>query len=391
MCWFSEQVLLLKPWLACCILIAAACSLAVGQTAWYERFSLRGYTQLRYVQTHSLSVPSVWSSGGFTIRRGRLILSGFARDNVFLYIQPDVAASSGTSLNVLQLRDAYFDVFFDSLHTWRVRVGQSKVPFGYENMQSSSLRLPIERAEVFNTASVPGERDLGVFLMWASPAARQLYARLTRNGQKGSGDYGCISLGIYNGQGINRPKINRTPYVQARATYPVEIGNAIIEPAIQAFAGRFTPQVSAGVQSDISIRDERYAVSIAVSSSPIGLLAEYGWGHAPRYVPPSNGGSGYIQSGRIEGGFVTVYATTTVGEYPVLPFARYQILHGGIKSLSDAPMTDLVQGEVGIEWHWNPALELTLEYMMSERRALSTIGQTHQRNEAVWLQLQVNY
>lgn len=105
----------------------------------------------------------MWSSGGFTIRRGRLILSGFARDNVFLYIQPDVAASSGTSLNVLQLRDAYFDVFFDSLHTWRVRVGQSKVPFGYENMQSSSLRLPIERAEVFNTASVPGERDLGVF------------------------------------------------------------------------------------------------------------------------------------------------------------------------------------------------------------------------------------
>lgn len=102
-------------------------------------------------------------------------------------------------------------------------------------------------------------------------------------------------------------------------------------------------------------------------------------------------GSGYIQSGRIEGGFVTVYATTTVGEYPVLPFARYQILHGGIKSLSDAPMTDLVQGEVGIEWHWNPALELTLEYMMSDRRALSTIGQTHQRNEAVWLQLQVNY
>lgn len=126
-------------------------------------FSLRGYTQLRYVQSHNLSSASVWSSGGFTIRRGRLILSGFARDNVFLYIQPDVAASSGTSLNVLQLRDAYFDVFFDSLHTWRVRVGQSKVPFGYENMQSSSLRLPIERAEAFNTASVPGERVLAFF------------------------------------------------------------------------------------------------------------------------------------------------------------------------------------------------------------------------------------
>lgn len=66
---------------------------------------------------------------------------------------------------MLQLRDAYFDVFLDSLHTYRLRVGQSKVPFGYENLQSSSNRLPMERAEALNNASVPGERDLGVFAM----------------------------------------------------------------------------------------------------------------------------------------------------------------------------------------------------------------------------------
>ncbi len=146
-------------------LVAVAVAISIcsarSQSAWYERFSLRGYTQLRYVERHALDAPTAWSSGGFSIRRGRLILSGFVSNDVFLYIQPDFAASNGTVLNVLQLRDAYFDVFLDSLHTYWLRVGQSRVPFGYENMQSSSNRLPMERAEVLNSASVPGERDLG--------------------------------------------------------------------------------------------------------------------------------------------------------------------------------------------------------------------------------------
>lgn len=362
-----------------------------AQTHWWERISLRGYTQIRYAEVQDVSASAPWTSGGFSIRRGRLILSGFATDNVFLYIQPDFAATMGSSLNVMQLRDAYFDVFLDSLRTMRLRIGQSKVPFGYENMQSSSLRLPMERAEVLNTASVPGERDIGVFAMWAPAAAREIYARLTRNGQKGSGDYGCISIGLYNGQGINRPKLNHTPYASARATYPLAIGDAVVEPAVQAFVGRFTPTVSSTVESGSNVRDERYSVSLAVSPSPLGVLAEYAWGHAPRYQPPSNGGGGYVRAGRIEGGFITMYAKTNIAGYAVVPFVRWQSLHGGIKSQTNAPMTDLVQSEAGIEWHISSALELTVEYIDSDRHILDTAGTSHQQLRSVWLQLQVNY
>lgn len=71
---------------AALLLIASG---AFAQSAWYERFTVRGYTQLRYEQVHSLDVPSEWKSNGFSIRRGRLVLSGFITSNVFMYIQPD--------------------------------------------------------------------------------------------------------------------------------------------------------------------------------------------------------------------------------------------------------------------------------------------------------------
>jgi hypothetical protein len=42
---------------------------------------------------------------------------------------------------------------------FRVRVGQSKVLFGFENMQSSQNRLTLDRNDALNSA-VANERDL---------------------------------------------------------------------------------------------------------------------------------------------------------------------------------------------------------------------------------------
>jgi phosphate-selective porin len=66
-------------------------------------------------------------------------------------------------------------------------------------------------------------------------------------------------------------------------------------------------------------------------------------------------------------------------------------MHGGNKSALDAPMTDLAQWEAGVEWQLSRQLELTLEYMQTDRTALSSSGAQRSRNEAVWLQLQINY
>jgi len=69
----------------------------------------------------------------------------------------------------LQMRDLYGDIAVDKDKEFRFRVGQSKVPFGWVNLQSSQNRGPLERPDALNSAA-EGERDVGVFFMWAEPA-----------------------------------------------------------------------------------------------------------------------------------------------------------------------------------------------------------------------------
>jgi len=143
-------------------------------TAWYAKFRIRGYGQVRYnrlletnPQFQCEQCDRSWGeNGGFFIRRARIILQGQIHPQVFMYLQPDFASTAGTTGNIAQLRDWYVDVGIDKANEFRFRVGQSKIPFGYENMQSSSNRLPLDRADGTNSAH-SNERDLGVFFMWA--------------------------------------------------------------------------------------------------------------------------------------------------------------------------------------------------------------------------------
>ena len=60
---------------------------------------------------------------------------------------------------------------------------------------------------------------------------------LVKEGLKGSGDYGVFGLGVYNGQTANKPELNNSPHIVARASYPFEIGNQVIEPGFQGYTG----------------------------------------------------------------------------------------------------------------------------------------------------------
>ncbi|MEY4216882.1 MAG: hypothetical protein RLZZ68_1338, partial [Bacteroidota bacterium] len=129
------------------------------QKKWFEKVQIRGYLQVRYnglFQTNEdLSCEQCDKSWGgdndFFIRRMRLIFFGQLSPRVYFYIQPDFAsAPSSSSLHFGQLRDAYFDIGLDRDNAFRFRIGQSKVPFGFENMQSSQNRLPLDRADAFN-------------------------------------------------------------------------------------------------------------------------------------------------------------------------------------------------------------------------------------------------
>src|SRR3982751_1945262 len=153
--------------------------------AWYDRIGIRGYVQMRYNQEAGGDAKDLRSPGdryigreqGFGIRRARVVISGDVTDKMSIYIQPDFASTpTGSSTgNFAQLRDAYADLWLDKDKTFRIRAGQSKIPYGWEDLQSSQNRLAFDRADALNSA-VRDERDLGVFFYWTPKEIKERYA-----------------------------------------------------------------------------------------------------------------------------------------------------------------------------------------------------------------------
>ncbi|CCW19980.1 hypothetical protein EBBID32_43510 [Sphingobium indicum BiD32] len=227
---------------------AAPAAAPAKSKAWYEKLSLRGYTQMRYnaflsgddtapagmSRLRSVHDSGISDRGSFSLRRVRLVIQGDISDRVSLYLQPDFATAVSNQAGTErregfgQLRDAYADVFLDKAKTVRMRFGQSKVPYGWENMQSSSNRLTLDRSDAINSA-VPGERDLGVVAYYTPPAVQKIWDDLAHDGQKLFGNYGAFGFGVFNGQGINKTEQNRGLMKVALATWPFEIGDQVVE------------------------------------------------------------------------------------------------------------------------------------------------------------------
>jgi hypothetical protein len=364
---------------------------------WYERLAWRGYTQIRYnrlLETNeNLNCAqcdrSIGDRGGFFVRRGRLILFGNVHPRVYVYIQPDFASDAAGLAHYFQLRDAYFDLYLDETRTHRLRFGQSKVPFGFENMQSSSNRIPLDRNDAMNSA-VANERDLGLFYYWTPKDATERFRTLLSSGLKGSGDYGVFGFGLYNGQTANRPEANNSQHAVARITYPWKLASGqFVETALQAYSGRVVPPSrTAGVTGPREFWDERAAATLVVYPQPFGIAAEYGFGRGPEFDPTSNA----IRTQRLEGGFVQLMYRIETDEAVFLPFVRLHSYDGGKKVEQDARSYDVREVEAGVEWTPFTAFELTVQYTSSNRRFedAATIG-NRQKGRFLRIQAQFNY
>ena len=270
---------------------------------WYEKISVRGYTQFRYNYTSGndlLTSPgdrSIVKYNEFFLRRARLIVSGQPHDRVFVYLQGEFAGfvtdtnSNNNNEGTAVLRDAYADIFLTENKEWRIRAGQSKIPFGFETMQSSQNRLAFDRNDATFSA-VPNERNLGVYLYYAPTVVRERFRRLVESGLKGSGDYGMLGIGVYNGQAIDQQDANKNKHVIFHSMYPHEFSNGqIVQVGMDAYTGQvfvstspvvptnpagtngqpFSPQVTNGG----NYLDERVAWHLVVFPQPFGLQAEY--------------------------------------------------------------------------------------------------------------------
>ena len=370
---------------------------------WYSNLSFRGYVQLRYHALYgdnsgNLNVPndrSVSDTESFMIRRGRLILSGDVSDHVYLYAQSDYNASNGSGDYVLQMRDLYADIALDTEKEFRFRVGQSKVPYGFVNLQSSQNRIALERPDALNSG-VEGERDIGAYFYWAPKEKRRLFSQLVKEGLKGSGDYGVFGIGAYSGQGLNRSDLNGQPHYVARFSYPMEFKNGqIMEFGVQGYTGSFVSRVSdiPGVGTPSSPArgntDQRAALTYVLYPQPFGIEAEWTWGRGPQLTDDMTA----IETASLQGGYVQASYRIQDGKSNWLPFVRYNHYEGGRKFGTNSPWDNVSELDIGLEWSPVPELELVLMYTHTFARTNTAVAPYDEVNNAdrLGLQLQWNF
>lgn len=387
---------------------------------WFNKISLRGYVQARYSylpgdkSIRSEYDNTIRDNTGFAFRRVRLVISGDVTDWLSVYIQPEFAGTvPGTtgdqSNHFVQLRDAYADIFmpvpflFFEEKDLRIRAGLSKIPFGFENLQSSQQRLAFDRSDGINSAA-NGERDLGVFLYYTTNDTRKLFRRLIDSGLKGSGDYGLLGIGVFNGQTLNVSERNDNKHVVLHATYPMELPyGQIIQFGVDAYRGAFNVgSTSIGSISGTGLPripltenkgnylDERVGVHFVLFPQPIGFQAEWNWGHGPQL----NGAQTAIQEGSIQGGYVQGMYKWDVNQpwlTSVIPYVRYQEYSGGKKHRTNTPFNVVREWEVGAEWQFGKALEVTIAYAKSRRTDTQTAPYAIREGDIVRTQVQWNF
>ena len=381
---------------------------------WHERLQLRGYTQFRLneiISGDATAPPgisrlrSVQDAGindrnNFSFRRIRLVIQGDLGDDVSVYLQPDFASAVNNQSvgerreGYLQLRDAYADWSFGANKEWKLRFGQSKVPFGWENMQSSGSRVPLDRSDGINSA-VPGERDLGIVGYYTPLRVKRVWKRLADDGQKLFGNYGAFALAAMNGQGTNRTETNNDLMKVAMVTWPFELdglGSAfqgqVLELGASGMLNQFQPELRSGGVSPTSFDDNRVVVHAILYPQPFGIQAEWNWGRGPEFDTDTQ----TIEEKSLTGGYIQ--AMYRVRHSPLgafIPFGRWQHYRGGWKAALNAPRLETDEFEFGVEFQPIQPLELTLTYSHMKRREADERRTGQAEGDLIRAQLQWNY
>ena len=386
---------------------------------WYDRLSIRGYAQFRFNETlhveddsalpHYVGDRSVDENQTFLIRRARVIISGDVSDHLYVYLQPDFASGVGSpdSIQFAQIRDWYGDLYIDESKEFRVRVGQSKIPFGWENLQSSSNRIPLDRHDGLNSA-VRNERDLGAIFYYTPKGTQDLFKYVLDEGLKGSGNYGLFGIGAYAGQGGSLAEQNEELHVVARLAVPYQFENCqVVEFGVQGYTGEYavlsSPIQPLGVGASTrptgtletgerGILDQRAAATFVYYPQPLGFQAEWNVGRGPSL----NDAQTRVDDRSLSGGYGMVMYRHETDNWGILfPFARYHYYQGGYKAERNAPYSKVDEWEGGLEWQFNPQMELTAQYTVTDRTNTTAraTGLSYGQFEGhlIRLQFQMNY
>lgn len=321
---------------------------------WYDKIKLSGYGMLQYQFEDKENNKHNY----FNLRLMRLSLDGKI-SNFDWRVQMQGTSAKGPGEPTVMLVDFYTEwVKFDAL---RIKVGQFKRPFTFENPAHPITQGWYAYALVINALSAFGDRtgeknsagrDIGI----------QIQGDLFKNASGGRLLH--YQGGVFNGEGINMWDKNQGKDF---------IGGLWVMPIQGLRIGAFGWTGSRGGMTDpitgetISIRKNRYALSVEYDKNEYTFRAEYlhsqGWGAE---------GSGsttvdYTKGDKADGWYV-------LGIVPVIKSklhakARYQTYRSK-KSWNSAK----TMYEVGVNYYFTKNIQLNVEYARVNDRTITIPG-----------------
>lgn len=174
-----------------------------------KKHKLDGYLQVRYYNDDASDRSE------FLVRRARFNIRGPVSDrwSYRVEFQLDAKEDGRGPTSKTQLRTLYADYKANSR---TLRIGQAKIPWGYELLEGVPKLWTSERA-LFMDRLFPNQRDIGVQYAYRTGPNRPQF-----------------DVGIFNGTGINASDNNKKKNLMARVDFPVPNGSV----ALSGYVGK---------------------------------------------------------------------------------------------------------------------------------------------------------
>jgi hypothetical protein len=226
--------------------------------SWTDTVKVSGYTQVRWQHYPDGEDPD----NEFLLRRARLKVTANPLDRI--EGQFELAADEGE----VDVTDAWLQYSLGEESEWRVRGGQQRIPFGFEVPQSTQLVIPLEISWVGRTM-FPGSRDLGAVVYWTDSDDREVFEQAKKT-DFGTGDYGNVAIGLFNGQGMSEGEANDNKTVCVRVAKPFDLFDGYAEAGLSYWAGKYYSEAAAQ-----DVDDTLFGAHLYLAPNPVGLQAEY--------------------------------------------------------------------------------------------------------------------
>ncbi len=301
-----------------------------------KKHKLDGYFQLRYTADDATDTHE------FQVRRARFNIRGPVTDpwSYRIEFQLDAREVARGPTSKTQLRTLYAD---HKTGRSTLRIGQAKVPWGYELLEGVPNLWSAERA-LFMDVLFPHQRDIGVqYAYRAAPRSPRL------------------DVGIFNGTGINSNDDNDRKNLMARVDFPVPNGSV----ALSGYVG------------------ERGQGEEATDQDRYGLSARFRWPGGAEFM-------GEAVSGKDRGadvvGWYAQLGHPVAGKAPNLLFVKYDQYDPD----TDVSDNRFKRWTLGYWYELDPATRLTLVHAI--RRPEDGFSQLAAwEGERTYLQLQLKY